>query len=125
MKFIPFKPGSDYSDRNKMPLKLGDVIMIDEGGFAKENYRPLYKIIEAEGFQGGINWDTGLVSCRKLGLKNENSGKIFIWEMNWIIHVVNGEMKSVDLNAINLFVDARILNVTKEHYGCFNVQLYL
>ena len=62
---------------------------------------------------------------RKLGLKNENLGKIFIWEMNWIIHVVNGDIKSVDLNLINNLVGERIKNETKEHYGCFNIKLYI
>ena len=114
-----------YDDKNKMPIKLGDIIMIDEGGFLKENYRPLYKIIKTDGFMSGINWDTGLVACKKLDLKNETLGKIFLWEMNWIIHILNGDSESIDIKEMSNFVDDKIKTESKEHYGSFNVSLYV
>ena len=125
IKFVPFVENLSYNNRNKMPIKLGDVIMIDEGGFNKENYRPLYKIVETTGFLNGINWDTGLVACKKLDLKKENMGKIFIWEMNWIMHIMDGNVKTVNIIDINKKLDNQIVSEAKESYGCFDVSLYL
>jgi hypothetical protein len=70
MHFIPFSEQMKYTDRNNMPLKLGDIIMIDEGGFQKENYRPMYKIASTTEIRSGIDWYTGLISCYKMDLKN-------------------------------------------------------
>ena len=123
--FVPYEKGMEYNDKNNMPIKLGDIFMIDEGGFLKENYRPLYKVIKTPGFLSGINWDTGLVACKKLDLKNEKLGKIFLWEMNWIIHIINGDSDSIDLKEMSDFVDKEIKSESKELYGTFDVTLYI
>ena len=123
--FVPYEANLSYDNRNKMPIKLGDVVMIDEGGFNKENYRPLYKIVETNGFVNGINWDTGLIACKKLDLKKENMGKIFVWEMNWIMHIMEGNIKTVNIFEINKKLDNQINSEAKECYGCFDVSLYI
>ena len=96
MHFVPFSEQMKYSDRNNMLLKMGDIILIDEGGFQKENYRPLYKICSSDEIKIGIDWDTGLVSCKKLDLKSQKMGKLFIWQLDWIIQVIDGREKSLN-----------------------------
>ena len=52
-------------------------------------------------------------------------GKIFIWEMNWIMHIMDGNIKTVNIIDINNELDNRIVSEAKEIYGCFDVSLYL
>ena len=98
IQFSPFSEGMTYKDRKNMPIKMGDIILVDEGGFDKENYRPLYRIIASNEIPSGIDWDTGLVSAKKLDLRNKKLGKTFIWQMEWISQIIDGRVKNFSKN---------------------------
>jgi hypothetical protein len=122
--FVPFTEQMKYSDKNMMPLKAGDIIFIDELGFQKENYRPMYKICFSEEIKTGIDWDTGLVSCRKMDLKNEKLGKTYIWQLDWIVHVIDGRQKSLNIDYISDQINEEIRQFEIESYGNTDFGIY-
>ena len=87
MKFIPFEKGMDYEDRNKMPLKTGDWVVIDTGSFDKNKQKIFWEISPTADHASGINWDAGLIYVKKVG----GHSTIKPYRFEWIRHVIRAE----------------------------------
>ena len=104
--------------------KLLSIELKTEGGFNKENYRPLYKIVSSDEITTGIDWDTGLISTKKLDLKVQKLGKTFIWQMEWIIQIVDGRESKLNLKQLTENLGSEMKQFAIESYGNFNADLY-
>jgi len=101
LKFVPYKSGMTYTDKNAMPLKVGDIILVDFGETQKNNLRPFYKIVDCQEIKGGINWDDGLVATQKMDLEN-NRSDIHLWNFEWIRHVIDGNGEGITDETFNM-----------------------
>ena len=95
MTFIPYNPGMTYDNRRKMPLKIGDMLLIDDSE-RKNNLKPFFEIIKHEGFETGIDWGNNMVATKRLGT---NSKKLHIWDMSFIREVC----EKTDMNLFTIY----------------------
>ena len=92
MNFVPFSDKhSNYTSRNSMPLKCGDILLIDAGGFQKNDLRPFYQIVKTDRFPQGISWDEKQVHCKKMDLINSTK-RVYVFDFDYIRHVIDGEV---------------------------------
>ena len=76
-----------YDNPEQMPIKLGDKVMIDKGGYNKNELRPFFVVTASEDFPTGVNFDDGLVCT----VKDKTSfRKWYIWQLSWVQEVVDG-----------------------------------
>jgi hypothetical protein len=124
VKFKPYELGDDYSDRNNMPLKIGNVILVDSGDIKKNNFRPFYRVVATNKFPTGISWDTKLVCTEKLDV---NSSKKYVWALEYVQEVTNGETENdsdtVKRNSIKSSILEHV-NVLKQDYIHIRANLY-
>jgi len=90
-KFVAFEDGMKYSDPDKMPIKIGDRILIDKGGFNKNETSPWYQVHSFEDIPSGVDFEKKLVSTIKVGMKNKP--RVYIWQLDWISQICNGNGK--------------------------------
>ena len=97
--FIKHIPGMTYTNRRKMPLKQGDIILIDDCD-RKNNIRPFFEIVSTENFTTGIDWHNHQVATKRVGT---NSNKIHIWDMSFIREVCEKEelLENQIINKLN------------------------
>ena len=88
ISFIPFEKGMTYDNPNCMPIKLGDRVLIDKGGFDKNETAPWYVVCKHVDFPQGIDFEKKLVATKKVGLKNES--RVYVWQLPWIKQICNG-----------------------------------
>ena len=65
MTFIPYQHGMTYDNRRKMPLKIGDMLLIDDSE-RKNNLKPFFEIIKHVGYDLGIDWGNNMVATKRL-----------------------------------------------------------
>ena len=85
--FVKHAPGMTYTSRRKMPLKIGDMILIDDCD-RKNNVRPFFEVISSPGYLEGIDWHNHQVATKRVGT---NSNKIHVWDMSFIREVCEKE----------------------------------
>ena len=94
MTFVPYEIGMTYANRRKMPLKIGDMILIDDSD-RKNNVRPFFEIISTENFINGIDWHNEQVATKRV---DTNSNKVHIWDMSFIREVCEkGESSEIEI----------------------------
>ena len=99
MNFVPFSDRhSNYTDRKAMPLKCGDILLIDAGGFQKNDLRPFFQIVKTDRFPHGISWDEKQVHCKKMDLVNTTK-RVYIFDFDYIRHVIDGDV-GLNLNTL-------------------------
>ena len=87
MQFVKFESGMKYTNPNAMPLKQGDIVII-EGGYDKNNFHQKYIICENNDCKTGINWDEQLVHTNKLNTQSNHS---YFWSFNAIKNVAEAQ----------------------------------
>jgi hypothetical protein len=87
MKFLEYKDGMKYTDPNAMPLKIGDIVII-EGDYNKNDFHQKYIICESKDCETGINWDEELVHTNKINTQSTHS---YYWSFNAIKNVASSE----------------------------------
>ena len=102
-----------------MPLKLGDYVLIDHGGFDKNNFRAILKITSAPGYKDGINWDEKMVNTSKIGVNS----KSVVWSMEWIKEVCDGK-DDLSMEKFVKKLDIEHMEAAPETYGNFNLLNY-
>jgi len=88
--FVPYKPGMEYGKSDVSPIKVGDQLLIDRGGFDKNDLSPWFEVVTNENYPTGLNFDEKLVLTKKVG----RNSKFKVWQMDWILEVVPGEYKN-------------------------------
>ena len=94
IKFVPYEEGMNYTDPTNMPIKKGDLFLLDRAGFDKNETNPWFVIVTNEQYPSGINFDDGLVCARKLG--SRPYGKPYVWQLTWIREIVNGNCRQAN-----------------------------
>ena len=87
IRFVPWREGMAYTDRENMPIKIGDKILLDRP-YDKNNLRPFYKICSSVKYPLGIDFDEKICSTVHEGT---NEKTVFYWQLDWISKIVEGE----------------------------------
>lgn len=100
-----------------MPLKIGDIILIDFGETQKNNFRPFYQIVKSPGYRSGINWHDRLISTKKMGV---NSNKVYLWNLDWIREISDGSAR-FNPDKMEKEIQISAFEKYRESYGQFSV----
>ena len=116
INFVPFsEKNNSYINRKAMPIKCGDILLIDAGGFQKNDLRPFFQIVSTDRFPQGINWDERQVHCKKMDLVNSTK-RIYIFDFDYIRHVIDGEV-GLNLDDLEKDLKAERIFYSWESYG--------
>jgi hypothetical protein len=74
------------------PIKLHDFVLI-EGNFDKNRQHPWFQIVESEKFPTGIDWDNGMISTKRMGIKRESR---YNWHFKSIKAIIDGRTNKAE-----------------------------